>query len=38
MQFDDVQIGGQLRVGTGVYRAIKEGGKGLMVQQRLKDQ
>ena len=25
MQFDDVQIGGQLRVGTGVYRAIKEG-------------
>ena len=25
MQFDDVNIGGQLIVGTGVYRAIKEG-------------
>ena len=25
MQFDDVQIGGQLLVGTGVYRAIKSG-------------
>ena len=25
MQFDDVNIGGQLKVGTGVCRAIKEG-------------
>ena len=25
MQFDDVNIGGQLQVGTGVCRAIKEG-------------
>ena len=25
MQFDDVNVGGQLKVGTGVCRAIKEG-------------
>ena len=34
---DDVNIGGQLHVGTGVYAAIKEG-RDKMVQQLLKVQ
>ena len=29
MQFDDVNIGGQLKVGTGVCKAIKEGNHNL---------
>ena len=29
MQFDDVNIGGQLKVGTGICRAIKEGNQAI---------